>query len=328
MHRIDTPTAQKDKFGAGKNGFTRGNPQTGTPSTDLDDDYFDMLQEELCGVVEASGESLKKGRHDQLLTALLALALSRKNPFADIKSDGTVKTAIENLGLKEAVDKAENAVSKKLIRTIKTGSMASCNQYGIYEVSVADTSLVPDFPKYNDVPLYGYGVLFVSYTPETGTVTQQYLSHDGVIASRVKWASQVDFRPWLIAYSNLTKPTPQDLSLGNAAGKDVGNGDGMVAPGNVTIGIGQTYQDVTSSRSVGVVYTNSQSRPMVVKVKVNGWPKTEASIYINGVQAAGANAANVEGQSQWLYPYAIIPPGATYSVSVNNGQLINWVELR
>lgn len=27
MHRIDTKTAQKDKFGAGKNGFTRGNPQ-------------------------------------------------------------------------------------------------------------------------------------------------------------------------------------------------------------------------------------------------------------------------------------------------------------
>ncbi|HGT5686488.1 TPA: phage tail protein [Escherichia coli] len=101
MHRIDTKTAQKDKFGAGKNGFTRGNPQTGTPATDLDDDYFDMLQEELCGVVEASGASLEKGRHDQLLTALRALLLSRKNPFGDIKSDGTVKTALENLGLGE-----------------------------------------------------------------------------------------------------------------------------------------------------------------------------------------------------------------------------------
>ena len=75
MHRIDTKTAQKDKFGAGKNGFTRGNPQTGTPATDLDDDYFDMLQEELCSVVEASGASLEKGRHDQLLTALRALLL-------------------------------------------------------------------------------------------------------------------------------------------------------------------------------------------------------------------------------------------------------------
>lgn len=102
MHRIDTKTAQKDKFGAGKNGFTRGNPQTGTPATDLDDDYFDMLQEELCSVVEASGASLEKGRHDQLLTALRALLLSRKNPFGDIKADGTVKTALENLGLGEA----------------------------------------------------------------------------------------------------------------------------------------------------------------------------------------------------------------------------------
>ncbi|EHW7669818.1 tail fiber protein, partial [Escherichia coli] len=55
----------------------------------------------LCGVVEASGASLEKGRHDQLLTALRALLLSRKNPFGDIKSDGTVKTALKNLGLGE-----------------------------------------------------------------------------------------------------------------------------------------------------------------------------------------------------------------------------------
>jgi hypothetical protein len=73
MHRIDTPTAQKDKFGAGKNGFTRGNPQTGTPATDLDDDYFDMLQEELVGVVEASGIALDKTKRNQLLEALLRL---------------------------------------------------------------------------------------------------------------------------------------------------------------------------------------------------------------------------------------------------------------
>ncbi|MFA2177614.1 hypothetical protein ACD951_11740 [Escherichia coli] len=112
MHRIDTKTAQKDKFGAGKNGFTRGNHQTGTPATDLDDDYFDMLQEELCSVVEASGASLEKGRHDQLLTALRALLLSRKNPFGDIKSDGTVKTALENLGLGETINKASGAMQK------------------------------------------------------------------------------------------------------------------------------------------------------------------------------------------------------------------------
>ncbi|MNZ37387.1 hypothetical protein D3C78_548310 [compost metagenome] len=73
MHRIDTPTAQKDKFGAGKNGFTRGNPQTGTPATDLDDDYFDTLQEELAGVVEAAGIALDKTKRNQLLEALFRL---------------------------------------------------------------------------------------------------------------------------------------------------------------------------------------------------------------------------------------------------------------
>lgn len=101
MHRIDTPTAQKDKFGAGKNGFTRGNPQTGIPATDLDDDYFDMLQEELAGVVEAAGTTLDKAKRNQLLTAMKALLLSRGHPFADIKADGApaIAEALSNLGL-------------------------------------------------------------------------------------------------------------------------------------------------------------------------------------------------------------------------------------
>ena len=108
MHRIDTSTAQKDKFGAGKNGFTAGNPQTGTPATDLDDDYFDMLQEELAGVVEATGVNLEKSKQNQLLTALKALLLSRAHPFADIKADGTaaIAEALSNLGLRESVSES------------------------------------------------------------------------------------------------------------------------------------------------------------------------------------------------------------------------------
>ncbi len=138
MHRIDTKTAQKDKFGAGKNGFTRGNPQTGTPATDLDDDYFDMLQEELCSVVEASGASLEKGRHDQLLTALRALLLSRKNPFGDIKADGTVKTALENLGLEDVVHLA-NFTSGVNWRRTPDGYI---EQWGVSPAAVNGTATV------------------------------------------------------------------------------------------------------------------------------------------------------------------------------------------
>ena len=111
MHRIDTPTAQKDKFGAGKNGFTAGNPQTGTPATDLDNDYFDMLQEELAGVVEATGVNLDKSKHNQLLTALKALMLIRAHPFADIKADGpaAIAEALSNLGLGTAAKRNVDA---------------------------------------------------------------------------------------------------------------------------------------------------------------------------------------------------------------------------
>ncbi|NWO81148.1 hypothetical protein GY983_20890 [Escherichia coli] len=108
---------------------TRGNPQTGTPATDLDDDYFDMLQEELCSVVEASGASLEKGRHDQLLTALRALLLSRKNPFGDIKSDGTVKTALENLGLGEAAKRNVGTGENQVPDMNSFGNSLTANGY-------------------------------------------------------------------------------------------------------------------------------------------------------------------------------------------------------
>ncbi|MFS6817602.1 hypothetical protein WDM02_25420, partial [Citrobacter meridianamericanus] len=190
MHRIDTPTAQKDKFGAGKNGFTAGNPQTGTPATDLDNDYFDMLQEELAGVVEATGVSLVKSRHNQLLTALKALLLSREHPFADIKADGpaAIAEALANLHLEETVKLAANALSAKIVgEVMNNGTMASANKPGWWRIAVDDTDTVTDFPVYpGGAKLYGYGLMFVEVID--GAWLQHYYSHHGQNAKRQDWA--------------------------------------------------------------------------------------------------------------------------------------------
>ncbi|EKP0300191.1 hypothetical protein OD808_01975 [Aeromonas veronii] len=79
MHRIDTSTAQKDKFGAGKNGFTSGNPQTGVPATEVPDYILDAFQEEICAVIEDpdSGMSLDKQNNHQLASAIKAI-ISKK----------------------------------------------------------------------------------------------------------------------------------------------------------------------------------------------------------------------------------------------------------
>ncbi|HDS7586173.1 TPA: phage tail protein [Escherichia coli] len=117
MHRIDTPTAVKDKFGPGKNGFTDGNIRTRRHATWLNSAMWDALQEEICGVIEKAGIELNKEEHDQLYKAILLLvgsaineeALLIKNNLSDVEDSDE---AVENLGLKPAVDKAKNAVQR------------------------------------------------------------------------------------------------------------------------------------------------------------------------------------------------------------------------
>ncbi|EHP8183366.1 phage tail protein [Escherichia coli] len=117
MHRIDTLTAVKDKFGPGKNGFTDGNLRTGRLATWLNSAMWDAIQEEICGVIEKAGIELNKEEHDQLYKAILLLvggaineeALLRKNNLSDVEDKDE---AVENLGLKPTVDKAKNAVQR------------------------------------------------------------------------------------------------------------------------------------------------------------------------------------------------------------------------
>ena len=90
MHRIDTSTAQVDKFGAGKNGFTGGNPQTGELPTALDQDFFDSVQEELCNLIEQAGLTLQKGKRTQLAEAIQKLFSSgRLLRIVDFSTSGS-----------------------------------------------------------------------------------------------------------------------------------------------------------------------------------------------------------------------------------------------
>lgn len=90
--------------------FHDGNPLTGELGTIVDAEHLNNVQgavrdaqSELITVLNAAGINVDPSKQNQLLTALKALLLSRSNPFGDIKSDGTVKTALENLQLERFV---------------------------------------------------------------------------------------------------------------------------------------------------------------------------------------------------------------------------------
>ncbi|EPL2462129.1 gp53-like domain-containing protein, partial [Escherichia coli] len=83
--------------------FHDGDPTQGIEGTLVTAGYLNNqqgatrdLQQELLNVLGGAHIQPDPKKTDQLLTALRALLLSRKNPFGDIKSDGTVQKALEN----------------------------------------------------------------------------------------------------------------------------------------------------------------------------------------------------------------------------------------
>ena len=112
MHRIDTPTAQADKFGQGKNGFTDGDPATGRRATDLNSDMWDAVQEEICTAIESAGLTLDKTKHDQLYQAIVKIitskipdALLRNNNLSDVVNKALAR---ENLELGSIATKSKD----------------------------------------------------------------------------------------------------------------------------------------------------------------------------------------------------------------------------
>lgn len=85
MQRIDGPSrsavlpipAPTGVGGASPGYFSDGDPGTGVPATTVPADWFNMIQEELAGVVEHAGLALDKTNRGQLLAALLATFVAR-----------------------------------------------------------------------------------------------------------------------------------------------------------------------------------------------------------------------------------------------------------
>ena len=91
-------------------------------------------------------------------------------------------------------------------------------------------------------------------------------------------------------------------------------------------GVGQTWQDVKSSRSSGTTYTNNTGKPITVIVSIR-----DASVFSSVlVTVAGVVIIDVDDiGSQGTMPYTfIVPTGSTYSVNVNSNTIRRWAELR
>lgn len=96
-----------------------------------------------------------------------------------------------------------------------------------------------------------------------------------------------------------------------------------------SIGVGQTWQDVTASRAFATTYTNTTGRPITVNVGTVGVTNTTITM----TATVGGVSFDVDFTSSTasnrLIGAFIVPSGATYRVHTSLGiSLLQWVELR
>lgn len=99
-------------------------------------------------------------------------------------------------------------------------------------------------------------------------------------------------------------------------------GTGRASAGQ--FGFGQTWQNVTGSRALGVTYTNTTNQTILFSVQcsIASGGSMNISVNSNVIRAC----SNGGGGSATFSLDAPVPPGATYSAS--GGTLSSWTELR
>jgi hypothetical protein len=123
-------------------------------------------------------------------------------------------------------------------------------------------------------------------------------------------------------------------SATNATNATNVSGTGTVTVANLAtaakpVGAGQTWQNMTSSRSLNVTYTNDTGRPIMVNITGAFTVNQYVEILIGGsVVVAKAAWDSFASGRVWGTVSAIVPAGNTYQATSTGLNTMSWAELR
>lgn len=233
MHRIDTPTAQADKFGQGKNGFTNGDPATGRRATDLNSDMWDAVQEEICTAIESAGLTLDKTKHNQLYQAIVKIitskipdALLRNNNLSDVVDKALARANLElgTAAIKNVQLNKDDTTAGRVL--VNGGALAIRSVAAKAGTAIPDASALPansvSFCYADAAYSPGYEATILDVGGLTGNYRVQYA------ASYTDGGKQLKFRTlngdngnwggWQEIYHTGNKPTASDVGAVSANG--------------------------------------------------------------------------------------------------------------
>lgn len=344
MQRINTPNGQ----------FQAGDPSTGTPGTIVTMPFMQSLQEEIAGTVESAGIALDPNNNGQLLAAILSFIEAHAGEY--LLDTGAANAYV--VAMNPAVIRYASGL------TVKFRIAHSISGNSTLNAGPGPVPLVRDdgTPTQNGDGPAG-SIVTATYDAPAGAflinsvVPSQIAAQIGAILAAspalggtptvptavagtvTTQAASCEFVGKAIAGISVAQATETVAGIAQIATQAAAtagtDGTSIITPKTLAavlaaiqtgIGVGQTWQDVTSSRAAGTTYTNTTGKPIVVSVMSGGGAMTSGFyLLVDGVRAAEMPYISSGGAAGSMA--AVVPNGSSYSITAGCPKSY-WSELR
>lgn len=160
---------------------------------------------------------------------------------------------------------------------------------------------------------------------ETTTISTTAISassNSAAVAYSTTARASVPFR--VVGFTDLTQATAGAWATSPTVIQGAG---GMALAALSSLGYGQTWTDVTASRVSATTYTNTTGKPIMLSVWGAASGTASIVVTVSGIIVSVYQVNSLPGVANTAC-MAIVPPGATYSVTITAASISKWIELR
>ena len=337
MKRIDTINARPNVNGVGKTGFSDNSDLPGQDATYVSPEWLNVIQEELCNLLEMNGIALNSGVRDQLYQLLAtnadidALAVATQVKLDQEQSwrenaDNWLQQQINNE--QAARQNADADLEDRKFN--KTGGTIE-NSLFVNKSIVLSEGLYFQYP-YDPVTSLTNIILEGNFNTTTGKWQFDFKTEYNL--DRFTFDKSIECVGSFVTrdsnnhsiYSSMFPKVLENSTIFDTSLAAFRFTKPIIAPNLNPIGVGQTWQDVTASRAIGTEYTNDTGQPIDVKISVEGG-SIRNKVYVDDVLISDLMSTYNTG-GPIVGSSFIVPAESTYKIDAPGGILHVWAELR
>lgn len=313
-------------------------------------DWFNMVQAELLGILTAAGVKPEKGKLTQLAEAISQIVskagyanggvytvrgvdavIKTPNDSSSFEIGNTGWLAVKNLKTDTLTFTVSSSgvVGNCLIPIACGGTGAknandariNLNVYGKEEVDLALTGKQPSGNYANGDLFSTLGSSSIIKTPNKQGVFE--LGNTGWLSVRNESTGNISLS---VSTDGVVGNCLVPIGCGGTGAKTAADARKSLGIQPLLFGIEQKWTNVLSSRAVNTLYANSTGKAIAISVTSASTTNSSAiEAYVDNEKIIGSGVSVTGGSCS---VFMIIPPGSNYMIKTTNGNVYNWQELR